>query len=248
MTIDPTTAQNIGPDETPKAITDAALTEQGPVTPSSPVTSVATVTVPRNSLIFVSVVAAVALLGGGFAAGAASSGSGPAPTAAAAPTVTVTAKPVKQSAPAVAPTPTKTPAQAGAGIGTAVKVGSAILSVNSLETVDHIDVISGDTFVPDSGGELVLFRTSYMNTQNVADLSCGSTDLYIQVFDEKNREMAPVFETYRIPGNQGCNDQLLQGTTSDWNWAVQGVAGATPTRMEVTNSITFGKPIVIRLQ
>ena len=133
-------------------------------------------------------------------------------------------------------------------MGTPVNVGTATLTVNSSEIVDHIDVVSGDPLVPVAGGELVLFRTSYRNTQNAVDLSCSGGDLYIQVFDEKNREMAPIFETYRIPGNQGCNDHLLQGTTVDWNWAVQGLVGAVPTRMEVTDSLTFGKPTVIRLQ
>ena len=246
MTVDPTADENVEPIEAPAAVPTAAMIEVA--APVASARKTATITVPRTASIIAAAVAAVVLLGGGFAAGAATAGSETAPTAVAAPTVTVAAEPVAEPVPVVAPTPTTAPAPAGAGMGTPVNVSTATLPVNSSEIVDPIDVVSGDPLVPVAGGELVLFRTSYMNTQNAVDLSCSGGDLYIQVFDEKNREMAPIFETYRIPGNQGCNDHLLQGTTVDWNWAVQGLVGAVPTRMEVTDSLTFGKPTVIRLQ
>ena len=253
MNIDPPAAENLEPAEARATVPEVAVTQPAARALAVSVSRAATITVPRTTSIIIASVSALILLSGGFAAGAAMAGRGPAPTlGSAAPTVTVTAEPAEELLPSIAPTPAPTPTNAptptGVGIGTPVNVGAVTLTVNSLEVVNHIDVVSGDPLVPVAGGALVLFRTSYMNTQNAADLSCGGTDLFIQVFDEKDREMAPIFETSRIPGNQGCNDHLLQGTTADWNWAVQGVAGAVPTRMEVTDSIMFGNPTVIHLR
>jgi hypothetical protein len=94
----------------------------------------------------------------------------------------------------------------------------------------------------------VLIKTTYSNSKTQADLSCGNTDLYLQIFDVAEREMAPVFETSRIPGNPGCNDHLLQGIPHEWNFAFQSVAGAVPHNMSVTETDKWLAPVWVDLQ
>ena len=205
---------------------------------------------PRTPAIVIATIVAVVLAGGAFAAGAATSSG----KDVAAPVSTATTEPANNPVPTSTPNPTRaeaspspTPVKTGPVIGSPIVVGPVTFTVTSLESTQSIATLSGDPMTPVPGGQLVLFHTTYVNTQNPADLSCGGSDLYIQVFDERGREMAQIFDTYRIPGNQECNAQLLQGTVAEWNWAVQGVAGATPTTMVVTETIDWSSPVTISL-
>lgn len=227
------------------------MTAPEPAPTPEPEKRPATITIRRSTAIIAAAIAAALIVGSiGVTGWALWSVLRAADSEAAAPAATATRAPETTAAketPSPTPEPS-TPEPSTPGLGTPITVGPVTFAVNSFEVVQQIDVVQGEPLVPDPGGELVLFHTTYSNSQNPADLSCGGNDLYIQVFDEQGREMAQIFETYRIPGNPECNHQLLQTTTAEWNWAVQGVAGATPTTMVVTETLTWSSPVEIALQ
>jgi hypothetical protein len=129
----------------------------------------------------------------------------------------------------------------------AVTYAGMTLTVHSAEVVDRIKAVSGADFVPADGEELVLIKTTFVNrSTKTVDLSCsGPGRAYIQVWDSEGREMPNVFNTYRIPGNQKCNAQLMTGQESAYNFAVRGIAGATPYGMTIIDTDTFGEGIQI---
>lgn len=133
-------------------------------------------------------------------------------------------------------------------VGDTFTVGAVTLTIKSMEIVDSIATSQGEPITADAGGQLLRFQTTYSNSKNQADLSCGSSDLYTQVFDTQEREMAQVFETRRIPGNPGCNDQLLQDVPAEWTLVFQSVSGAKPLAMSVTETVNWLDPIWIDLQ
>lgn len=114
------------------------------------------------------------------------------------------------------------------------------LTLNEVEVVKEIPTVDGEPLRAAAGEQLVLFRTRFVNTGTLTvDLSCaGVPDWYVQVFDTERRELAPVFDTYRIPGNQECNHQLLSGQEADWNFA-RGIEGSTPRVLQITESRHF---------
>lgn len=133
-------------------------------------------------------------------------------------------------------------------IGDTFTTGNVTLTIHSVEVTDSIATTDGSPLTPDSGGQLLLIKSTYSNSKTQADLSCGNTDLYIQVFDTEEREMAPVFETASIPGNPGCNDHLLQDTPHEWNFAFQSVAGALPLAISVTETEQWLDPVWVDIQ
>lgn len=146
------------------------------------------------------------------------------------------------------PTPEPEPAAETYGFGQPFVTGNVTLVVNSIEAVDSIETTEGSPIVPDEGGQLFLLRMTYSNSKTQADLSCGNTDLYLQAFDTLEREMAPVFELYRVPGNPGCNEHLLQDTPHEWNYVFQSVAGASPLALSVTETDKWLEPVWVDLQ
>jgi hypothetical protein len=146
------------------------------------------------------------------------------------------------------PTPTPTPTLNPYGFGETFTTGNVTLTVNSIEAVDSISTTQGSPITPDAGGQLFLLKMAYSNSKTQADLSCGNTDLYLQAFDTLEREMAPVFELSRIPGNPGCNDHLLQNTQHEWNYVFQSVAGASPLALSVTETDKYLDPVWVDLQ
>jgi len=163
-----------------------------------------------------------------------------------------TKAPEKASVPSasapVQPAPAPEPQMEVYSIGETFTTGNVTLTIHSVEVLDSVATTSGSPLTPDPGGQLVLFRTTYSNSKTQADLSCGNTDLYVQVFDSQEREMAPVFENPRIPGNPGCNDHLLQGVAHEWNFVFQSVAGAVPLAMSVTETDKWLDPVWVDLQ
>lgn len=133
-------------------------------------------------------------------------------------------------------------------LGETFTVGSATITVHSMEVTDSIPGTYGGPITPDPGGQLVFFKTTYSNNKYQVDLSCSGADLYIQVWDEQEREMAPVFENDRIAGNPGCNEWLLQDTPHEWNFVFQSVEGAKPYLMSFTETIDWTEPVWIALR
>jgi len=167
--------------------------------------------------------------------------------------VPASAEPPTQAAPAPAATaqqpaapPESTPAIFN--LGETFTTGTVTLTVHSIEAVSEVATTYGSPIVPDPGGQLFLIRTTYSNSKSQADLACGDSHLYIQVFDTEEREMAPNFDKDRIPGNPECNDHLLQDTPQEWNFALQSVAGAVPLAMSVTETDSWLDPVWIDLQ
>lgn len=136
-----------------------------------------------------------------------------------------------------------------AAMGEPATIAGSTLTVTSFEIVNEVPTVSGDPLVAGSGEQLVLFHTHYVNgSTQTADLSCsGAPDWYIEVLDTEQREMAPVFETYRIPGNPECNYQLLSGQESDWTFAYRQVEGATPMALQITETQTYDGFVLIDL-
>lgn len=208
------------------------------------------VTIPRGVLITAGVIALLLLVGMAVLVGVlVGSNSNAAPDDVrptnASPTVE------KSTEPAPAATQPSAPAEPEPDayrIGDTFTTGNVTLTVHSVEILDSIPTVEGSPLTPDAGGQLVLIKTTYSNSKAQADLSCGNTDLYIQVFDTQEREMAPVFETYRIPGNPGCNDHLLQDTPHEWNIAFQSVAGAKPLAISVTETDKWLDPVWVDIQ
>lgn len=80
------------------------------------------------------------------------------------------------------------------------------------------------------------------------DLSCsGLNDLYFTAYDSEMREMAPLFETNRIPGNQECNEDLLSGQSAGWNEAYRMVDDGEPLAFEIAATSDFDNIVVASL-
>jgi hypothetical protein len=209
------------------------------------------VTISRRSLIIGSGVLLVFLLVAGvsigFVAGAGSSPNNtseqPAPASSSRP---ISSSPASE--PALTQTPAPEPEPESYGFGEAFTTGNVTLTVNAIEAVDSLATTDGPPITPDAGGQLFVLKMVYSNSKTQADLSCGNTDLYLQLFDTEEREMAPVFETYRIPGNPECNDHLLQDTPREWSYIFQSVAGASPLALSVTETAQWLDPVWLDLQ
>lgn len=147
-----------------------------------------------------------------------------------------TSPPPPDAEPTPTPTPTRLPGTYMLG-ETSEEFAGGILTVQSVEVVQEIATTEGAPLTAAEGEQLVLFRTHFVNTGNgTVDLSCsGVHEWYVQVFDTERRELAPVFETYRIPGNQECNHELLSGQEADWVFAFRGIAGATPRVLQISD-------------
>lgn len=144
------------------------------------------------------------------------------------------------STPTPTPTPTRAPGTYMLG-ETSEEFDGGILTVQSVEIVKEIATTDGVPITAAPGEQLVLFRTHFVNkSTGTVDLSCaGVLDWYVQVFDTEERELAAVFDTYRIPGNQECNHGLLSGQEADWIFAYRGIEGSTPLALQITDSRTF---------
>ena len=193
------------------------------------------VTIPRGALIGIAAGAAILLVAIGVLIGALLS-SKETPTE---PTPTRASSTPSKQPPSLEPSAPAEPAVDTYAIGDPVTVGPVTLTINSFEVVDTVQTNDGVPLTPDAGGQLVVFHTTYVNSKNQADLSCGNTDLYIQVYDEQGLEMAPVFETYRIPGNPECNAHQLQNQPREWTFVFQSVAGAKPTIVSLLETLSY---------
>ena len=157
------------------------------------------------------------------------------------------------SEPKSTPTPTPTPTPEDDprlfDIGEPVTIAESTLTVTGVEVVAEVPTVDGAPITAAAGEQLVLFRMHYVNgSKQTADLSCaGAPDWYIQVFDTQQRELAQVFETYRIPGNPECNAQLLSGQEADWSLVFRSTEGATPMALQITDSRTFDDFVAIDL-
>ncbi len=205
------------------------------------------VTIPRGALIGGGVVLVVLLIGVAVLVGIMIGGNdAPAAEPSSAPTTSerpATEPKVSEPAP-----PPAEPEPDTYGVGDTFTTGNVTLTIHSVEVTDSIATTEGSQLTPDEGGQLLLIKSTYSNSKTQADLSCGNTDLYIQVFDTEEREMAPVFETASIPGNLGCNDHLLQDTPHEWNIAFQSVAGASPLAISVTETDKWLDPVWVNIQ
>lgn len=75
----------------------------------------------------------------------------------------------------------------------------------------------------------MLVKSTYTVTgPNAVDITCGNYDIFVQAYDSDDRQMAPLFEEPRIPGNPGCNEKVVSGQTVEWNFAYSAPAGGTP--------------------
>lgn len=204
------------------------------------------VSIPRGVLIGGAALLVVLLIGVAVLVGVMiGGGSSPAAEASAAPVASERASAAPKATQAPAPVE---PEPETFGIGDTFTTGNVTLTIHSVEVADSVATTEGSPLTPDTGGQLLLIKTTYSNSKTQADLSCGNTDLYIQVFDTEEREMAPVFENYRVPGNPGCNDHLLQGTPHEWNLVFQSVAGASPLAISVTETAKWLDPVWVDIQ
>ena len=213
---------------------------------SKPANSIA---ISRRTLILGAAVLLVLVLAAalcvGFVVGAQNSSRSGEPATANAPVVTT---PESSSRSAAPQTPAPEPTAETFRLGDTFKTGDVTLTVNSIEAVDSIATTDGTPIMPDAGGQLFVLKMTYSNSMLQADLSCGFTDLYLQAFDTLEREMAAVFELYRIPGNPECNDHLLQNTPHEWTYIFQSVAGASPLALSVIEGENYLNPIWVDLQ
>lgn len=122
------------------------------------------------------------------------------------------------------------------------------MTIHSIEAVDAVETVDGPPITADEGGQLFLMKSTYQNSRNQADLSCGNSDLYLQMVDTKDREIAQYFETYRVPGNPGCNDKLVQDTPHEWNLVFQGASGSTPLGIVVNETDTRPEPVIVMFE
>jgi len=144
-------------------------------------------------------------------------------------------------------TPEAEPLPETYALGEPVSIGPVTLTVNSVEVTDSVTTTDGVPITPDAGGQLVVVRTTYVNSKTQADLSCGNTDLYIQLYDANGLEMAPVFELYRLPGNPECNAHQLQNQPHEWTILFQSIAGAKPTLMSLMETLSYSQQELVNL-
>lgn len=151
------------------------------------------VTIPRGALIGGGVVLVVLLIGVAVLVGIMIGGNdAPAAEPSSAPTTSErpTTEP-KVSEPAPPPAESEPDTYR---VGDTFTTGNVTLTIHSVEVTGSIATTDGSQLTPDAGGQLLLIKSTYSNSKTQADLSCGNTDLYIQVFDTEEREMAPVFD------------------------------------------------------
>ncbi|PTU55369.1 hypothetical protein DBB34_14525 [Sphaerisporangium cinnabarinum] len=174
-------------------------------------------------------------------------------------TVTVTETVTATPEPDPTPTPEEAdaeadPAAAAAGdtfaLGQPVTYAGMTLTVNSVEVLPSIPTIEGGSIDAGEGEQLVLVSTHFVNQgSGTVDLSCsGVPDAYIQAWDDQEREMAPVFDTYKIAGNPECNAQLLSGQEHDWNFAYRAIAGSSPLALTIADMRQIDGNITIDLR
>lgn len=217
-----------------------------PKNPSDPVPERANgITISRRVLIMgaatLGVVLIIAAAGIGYAIGVGNASQASGPASAPEPTSRTSSAPAP-------PAPKSEPAVETFGFGETFTTGNVTLTVNSFEAVETIATTQGSPITPDADGQLFLLKMTYNNSKTQADLSCGKSDLYLQAFDTLEREMAPIFELSRIPGNPGCNDHLLQDTPHEWSYIFQSVAGASLLALSVTETDAYLEPVWVDLQ
>ena len=165
------------------------------------------------------------------------------------PTQTVTV-PAEEPAPTPTPTPTPTRVPGTYMIGeTSEDFAGGIITLTSIEVVSEYPTTDGAPITAAAGEQLVVFHTHFVNTgQETVDLSCaGVPNWYITVYDSEQRELAGVYETYRLSGNPECNYQMLSGQESDWTFIYRGIAGSTPRVLQIEDSRTFDDWIAFAL-
>lgn len=179
-----------------------------------------------------------------------------APTVTETVTHTVTAPPTASEPPAettVATTPTTAAASEAPfpihDLGERFEFADSGLTVHEVEVSKSIATNDGRALQAAPGEDLVQIKMHYENLGTASvDLSCaGALDLYMTVYDTDQREIEPVFEAHRIPGNPGCNDSLLAGQESSWNQAYRMVEGGTPMAIEIVDTSTFDDVVVVNL-
>lgn len=127
------------------------------------------------------------------------------------------------------------------GLGDRVQFAGMDITYTAVEMTDSIDTVDGGTIAAESGEVLVLLSSDFKNPgPDTVDLSCsGVNDAYIQMFDWDDNEIAQVFDTYEIPGNPGCNDQLLVGQEAQWNTLWRTVEGSEPAYLSISDTNTW---------
>lgn len=150
--------------------------------------------------------------------------------------------------PTPTPTPTRVPGTYMLG-ETSEDFAGGVITLNSIEVVTEVATTDGSPITAADGEQLVVFHTHFVNTgPNTVDLTCaGVPNWYITVWDTEQRELAPVFEGYRLPGNPECNHQMLSGQEADWTFVFRGIAGSTPRSMQIEDSRTFDDWIAFAL-
>lgn len=126
-------------------------------------------------------------------------------------------------------------------IGDRIQFAGMDITYTSVELTESIATVDGGTIEAEDGEVLVLLSSDFSNPgPDTVDLSCsGVHDAHIQMFDRDDNEIAPVFETYRLPGNPGCNDQLLVGQVSQWNTLWRTADGSVPAYITISDTTTW---------
>lgn len=134
-------------------------------------------------------------------------------------------------------------------LGERFEFEDSALTIEKVEVSDTIETNEGGPLVAEDGELLVLVSMRYENLgRSGVDLSCsGLNDLYFTAYDSEMREMAPLFETNRIPGNQECNEDLLSGQSADWNEAYRMVEDGEPMAFEIAATSDFDNIVVANL-
>lgn len=134
-------------------------------------------------------------------------------------------------------------------IGERFEFAESGLTVTEVTVGSLIATTDGTALEAAEGEQLILVKSRYENLGGSSvDLSCsGPLDLYIVAHDTEGREMEPVYDTHRIPGNQPCNQGLLSGQEADWNFAYRAIEGGEPMALEIVDTRNFADAVVVNL-
>lgn len=167
------------------------------------------------------------------------------------PTVTVTAEPEAEPSPEQPQKPTENygfnfPAYK---IGETGSFLGITLTIKSVDVLKELPTTDGSPIKAADGEQFILVKSHFKNdTDDLIDLSCsGFWDVYMQGWDTEDREMSPLFEDNRFPGNPECNKDLLQGQSHDWTFAYRTVEGAKPSYISLKELTTGDDAIVLLL-
>ncbi|WP_333811127.1 hypothetical protein [Timonella senegalensis] len=135
-------------------------------------------------------------------------------------------------------------------VGKTVTFEGMTLTVKSAKVLDALPQAEGGPVKAEPGEQFVLVKTEFVNnSQQLVDLSCsGMPTVYMQGWDTENREMARVFEDYKLKGNPECNKNLLQGQSHSWSFAFRTVEGAVPSHLSLMNSTSFDDAVILLLK